>query len=87
MEVYMKCLVCLAGLLAAVVMAAPTDADAKKAGKSKKSPQVAGFLQVASTGNSGLLPSYERGRRYDRVFGNDNVAKFFFLRSGDGGGT
>ena len=84
----MRNLVCVAGLVAALVMMAPTDADAKKNSKSKKSPQVAGFLQVSSSSNSGgLLRSYEQGRQYDRVAGNDNVGRFFNGQGNRGGGN
>jgi hypothetical protein len=83
----MKSLVLTAGLFAAMVMLAPTDADAKKKSKTRKSPQVAGFLQVGNTNTNGagLLRSYERGRQFDRVAGNDPVARFFSSQRTDGG--
>jgi hypothetical protein len=83
----MRVLACAAGLISAIIIMAPTSADAKKAKKAKNSPQVAGFLQVSSnSSNGGLLRAHERGRAYDRVNGNDNVAKFFNMRT-YGGGT
>jgi hypothetical protein len=83
----MKSLAIAAGLIAALVMLAPTAADAKKKSKTKRSPQVAGFLQTAGgTTSAGLLRSFERGRQFDRVAGNDHVARFFSSRT-DGGGS
>jgi predicted secreted Zn-dependent protease len=63
-------------LLAVCVLMVPTDADAKKRSKSKKSPQVAGFFQTSQFGGSGT--------RHDRVAGNDRIAEFFYYQAARG---
>jgi hypothetical protein len=73
-----------AGALSAFIVLAPADAEAKKRGKTKTMPQVAGF--VMTTGNTaGLLRSYER-RQHDRVAGNDHVAQYFYRSQHNSGG-